>query len=153
MLLAEYSAELVRGVILYAPTDRVGGGFPDGGFAWTHDGQPVPLGPLPVVHVAGPVLAIAGGTDEVWASYLAAPALRTSLDGAHPDQHHVVLAYRDAGHLVGTFPYYPSPVRLVHPVTKRLSSLGGSRPADEAARADGYPKVLAFLNELATVTR
>jgi hypothetical protein len=57
--------------------------------------------------------------------------------------------YPGSGHGVGGFPYVPTAVARVHPVSGERVLLGGSRPADEAARADGWPKVLAFLAELA----
>jgi dienelactone hydrolase len=149
VLLAEFYPELVRGVILYAPTQRVNVGFPDLGTAWTRGNQPVPGGPLPVAHVAGPVLAIAGGADKVWLSGPAATDLKVALDAAHTNVRHEVLLYAAAGHGVGSFPYYPGPTRPVHPVLRRPILLGGSREANESARADGYPKMLTFLTGLA----
>src|SRR5258705_242652 len=68
LLLAESYPDLVRGAILYAPNDSVGSSFPGGGNAWTNGGVPVPQTTIPVTHVAGMVLAIAGGEDRFWRS-------------------------------------------------------------------------------------
>jgi hypothetical protein len=37
---------------------------------------------------------------------------------------------------------------VIHPVTGELIALGGARPANAAARRDGWPKVLEFLDQL-----
>jgi dienelactone hydrolase len=68
------------------------------------------------------------------------------LDDAHTTAAHHALVYQGSGHGVGTFPYLPTGVALVDPVTGKYLVLGGTRAADEAARADGWPKVLAFLD-------
>jgi dienelactone hydrolase len=59
-----------------------------------------------------------------------------------------VLVYPQAGHGVGTFPFQPAGTTLIHPVTGGLIALGGTRPANAAARRDGWPKVLEFLDQL-----
>jgi dienelactone hydrolase len=148
MLLAEFFPELVRGVILYAPTDRANAGFPDGAAGWTVHQQPVPVGPLAVDQISQPVLAIAGGVDLLWPSSSAAGELKRALDAAHPGVRHEVLVYPDAGHGVGTYPYIPRAVAPVHPLTQEPVRLGGSRPTNEWARADGYPKMLSFLEDI-----
>jgi dienelactone hydrolase len=149
MLLAEFSPELVRGVILYAPTDRANAGFPDGAAGWTVHQQPVPVGPLPVDRVSQPVLAIAGGADLLWPSGSAAVELKRALDAAHAGVRHELLLYPDAGHGVGTYPYIPRAITPLHPLTQQPIRLGGSRTTNEWARADGYPKVLRFLDDVA----
>ncbi len=45
-------------------------------------------------------------------------------------------------------PFQPAGTTLIHPVTGGLIALGGTRPADAAARRDGWPKVLEFLDQL-----
>jgi dienelactone hydrolase len=145
LLLAEYYPDLIRGAILYAPNDAVGAGFPGGGNAWTNGGVPVPQTTIPVAHVAGPVLAIAGDDDQVWGSAAHAQRIMQHLDDAHATVAYQALVYPGAGHLVGTFPYLANGTSLVHPVTHATTVLGGTRTADAAARSDGWPKVLAFL--------
>jgi hypothetical protein len=63
----------------------------------------------------------------------------------YPDQH---LAYPDAGHLIGP-PYVPTTVRdIKHNVTGGYFALGGTPKGSAFARADHWPKVLAFLDQL-----
>ena len=66
LLAAEHFPGLIRGVVLYAPSERVNIGFPSGGLAWTLGGKPLPGGAIPAGHVAGPVLALAGMDDGIW---------------------------------------------------------------------------------------
>jgi dienelactone hydrolase len=143
LLLAESYPDLVRGAILYAPNDTVWPGFPNGGNAWTIGGVPVPRTAIPVTHVAGPVLAIAGGEDRVWRSAGQAQRIMQRLDDAHVTAAHQALVYPDAGHGVGSFPYLAA--GTISPGTDVARTLGGTRDADAAARSDGWPKVLAFL--------
>ncbi|MDH6139638.1 hypothetical protein P3T35_001638 [Kitasatospora sp. GP30] len=42
-------------------------------------------------------------------------------------------------------PYLPEGTLVVHPVTKDLEDLGGTRAGDAAAQVAGWPKVLALL--------
>ena len=53
-----------------------------------------------------------------------------------------VLAYADAGHLV-----FGPPIGPEEPFYERLGMLGGSVEGNAAARADGWPRVVAFLQE------
>jgi len=145
LLLAESYPDLVRGAILYAPNDSVWPGFPGGGNAWTNGGAPVPRTAIPVTHVTGPVLAIAGGEDRVWRSVPQSQQIMRHLDDAHLAAAHEALAYPDAGHGVGSFPYLAEGTSWVDPVTHVARPLGGTREANAAARSDGWPKVLAFL--------
>jgi dienelactone hydrolase len=105
----------------------------------------VPRTAIPVTHVAGPVLAIAGGEDRVWPSTPQAQQIMRRLDDAHVTAAHQALVYPDAGHGVGSFPYLAAGTSAIHPVTHVARTLGGTRDADAAARSDGWPKVLAFL--------
>jgi dienelactone hydrolase len=70
------------------------------------------------------------------------------LDAHHFGHPHQALVFPQAGHGVGTFPFQPAGTALVHPVTGGLIALGGTRPANAAARRDGWPKVLEFLAQL-----
>jgi hypothetical protein len=51
-----------------------------------------------------------------------------------------VLSYDDAGHAV-----FGIPVSKTDAHYKQLASLGGSADGNNAARADSWPKVVAFL--------
>jgi dienelactone hydrolase len=145
LLLAQSYPGLFRGAILYAPNDAVWPGFPNGGNAWTKGGAAVPRTAIPVTHVAGPVLAIAGGQDQVWPSATHAQRIMQRLDDARVTTAHQALVYPDAGHGVGSFPYLAAGTSQISAGTDVAKSLGGTRQADAAARSDGWPKVLAFL--------
>jgi dienelactone hydrolase len=70
------------------------------------------------------------------------------VDGTRDRFAHQALVYPGAGHGVGTVPYLAQGTRLRHPATGDVIVLGGSRSADAAARAQGWPKVLNFLAAL-----
>ncbi|MFC7483467.1 acyl-CoA thioester hydrolase/BAAT C-terminal domain-containing protein [Luedemannella flava] len=150
LLLANDHPDLIRGTVLYAPNDKVESSFPAGGDAWTRGGKPLKEGTdIPVDRVAGPVLAIAGSRDRVWYSDPAAREIMRRLDAVPGALAHHLLTYPEAGHGVGTLPYLPSGVRMVHPVTQEILEMGGTRAADEAARRDSWPLVLKFLAAIA----
>ena len=58
---------------------------------------------------------------------------------------HQALIYPGAGHGVGTFPYLAAGIRDWSALTGRALDHGGTRAADAAAKAQGWPKTLAFL--------
>jgi dienelactone hydrolase len=148
MLLGADFPELVDGVVVYAPTSRAGPGLPDGA-AWTRAGRPVAAGsPIPVERLDGPILLLAGGDDKLWTSALYAREITDRLDAHRFGHSHRALVYPQAGHGLGTFPFVAAGTILVHPISGQLLALGGTRPADAAARRDGWPKVLAFLARL-----
>src|SRR5206468_3420673 len=73
---AQYFPDVFHGAVLYAPNSVAWPSFPDRhGDAWTLDGKPVPLAPIPVDHVSGPVYAFAGAQDHVWSSVASADAI------------------------------------------------------------------------------
>jgi dienelactone hydrolase len=148
MLLGAYFPELVDGVVVYAPSSRAGPGFPNGA-AWTRAGRPIAAGsPIPVERLDGPILLLAGGDDKLWTSALSAKEITDRLDAHRFGHSHRALVYPQAGHGVGTFPFVAAGTTLVHPISGQLLALGGTRPADAAARRDGWPKMLAFLARL-----
>jgi dienelactone hydrolase len=115
-----------------------------GGNAWTWHGSPLPQGVIPLDHVDGPVLAIAGAQDQLWYSQTWARQIMTELDRDHDRFPHQALTYQGSGHGVGTFPYLATGVRF--PTTSGvILEHGGTRAGDAAARAQGWPKTLAFL--------
>ncbi len=149
LLLAQDFPDLIHGAVLYSPTAVIHGGYPDtSSNAWTLAGAPVPQTMIPVDHISGPVLAIAGADDAVWQSATAAPLIVRNLDDAHDRYPHQALVYPHAGHNVGTFPYLAQGTHTVHPLTGTLISLGGTRPGSAAAQAQGWPTVLALLASL-----
>jgi dienelactone hydrolase len=61
---------------------------------------------------------------------------------AHPVAH---LRYPGAGHAGVGVPGTPAPTEVRHPVDGASYALGGMPAANAAARADSWPRVLAFL--------
>jgi dienelactone hydrolase len=149
MLVGAYYPELTNGVVVYAPTSTAAAGFPSGGAAWTRAGRPIAAGsPIPVERLDGPILLLAGADDQVWQSARFVQELTDRLDAQRFGHPHQALVYPQAGHGVGTFPFQPAGTTLIHPVTGGLIALGGTRPANAAARRDGWPQVLEFLARL-----
>jgi len=149
MLTAIHSGGRVRAVVAAVPGNVVAGSWPPGGPAWLLGGRALPYmahsGPesedpaalIPVERVPGPILLVAAGTDRVWPSADMARALSGRLR-EHGDAHgHTVLEYPDAGHSLGyLIPRLPPgllPPDLV------------DEPADQAARADAWPRVVDFI--------
>jgi dienelactone hydrolase len=148
LLLAQHYPDLIHGVIVYSPSDRTNLGFPNGGTAWTDHGHPIDLGTIPLDHVNGPLLAIAGAQDKLWGSVLAVQEIMGQLDLDHDHFVHQSLIYQGAGHGVGTFPYLSGSTQSRSPVTGQLLTLGGSRAGNAAAKEQGWLKALAFLADL-----
>ncbi len=95
---------------------------------------------IPVERIAGPILLVSGQADTLWPSTEMANRVERRLrDNGFP--HAVThLAYPDAGHAV-----FGAPVRADTPGLERVLSVGGTIDGLVAARADGWPRVLAFL--------
>lgn len=151
LLLAQNFPSLVHGAVLYAPSARVNGAFPVyvDGDAWTLGGRSLDSDELiPVDHVSGPVLAIAGDDDQVWPSATSATLIVRELDQAHNRYPHQALVVPHAGHAVAGYPYSPRGTHILHPVVAQVLWLGGTRQANEAAQVQGWSKVLSLLNSL-----
>lgn len=141
------------------------------GSSWTADGQPLdyvrydlsqgftsiyklyldslPSAPasaeIPVERIAGPVLMISGAADSLWPSAEMANRVERRLQ-ANGFAHAVTnIAYADAGHAA-----FGPPVRADTPGLERALTVGGTIDGLVAARADGWPRVLAFLREALT---
>ncbi|MGW9209344.1 acyl-CoA thioesterase/BAAT N-terminal domain-containing protein [Embleya sp. NPDC055664] len=148
LLLAQNHPDLVHGAIVYAPSTRVYAGF-SGGPAWTKDGGPIAEEHIPLDRIDGPVLAIAGTDDRLWPAADSARAIVDELGARGSPYPHRALIFPDAGHGVGTHPYVAAGTRPTHPVTKGPLDLGGTRAANAAAQAQGWPQVVALLASLA----
>lgn len=154
MLTAIHSPVRVRGVVATVPGNVVAGSWPPGGPAWLLGGQPLPYvahsGPdcenadtlIPVERVPGPVLLVAAGADRVWPSADMARALSRRLR-EHGDPHgHTILEYPAAGHSLGyLLPQLPAGL-LPQDITDNA--------ADQAARADAWPRAVTFIRHLRT---
>jgi dienelactone hydrolase len=134
---------LVRGVATCSGSDRNQGGTPDG-FAWTLGGKPLPLGPIPVEQIGGPVIAFAGGKDDVWSAVEYARSI-AARGRSHGRLDIVAQIYPRAGHGVGCLtPNIPlSSTILVGPGA--YADRGGTPAANEASAAASWPILLRFL--------
>jgi len=94
---------------------------------------------IPVERISSPLLLICGEADSLWPSCPMAEQILSRLKSkGRPAAS--VLRYRDAGHAVlGT------PVDLSSPNYAALAQFGGTAAGNAAARADGWPKIIAFL--------
>lgn len=94
---------------------------------------------IPVERARAAVMLVCGEAETMWPACPMSRdlAARAAGRGGPPV---AVLAYRDAGHLV-----FGPPVPRSSPFYKRLDMLGGTVEGNAAARADGWPRVVAFL--------
>lgn len=146
LLLADHFPDLIHGAVLCAPGASATNSYPkDDGYAWTYQGKPVEVGPIPVDRVSGPVLAIAGGADLVWESRLSAQGILRELDDAHDKYPHEAVIVPNAGHGVSGVPYLSIGTHGVHPVSGQPIDLGGTRAANDLALRQGWAKTLALL--------
>jgi hypothetical protein len=101
---------------------------------------------IPYERMHGPVLAIAGGADEMWPSFIGAEQIRRRLvEHGKADQVEIHV-YPGAGHMVsrvGTGSALSSFV--FHPVAKDFEATGGLPNANCEGSYDAWEKVLAFL--------
>lgn len=91
---------------------------------------------ISIEKMAAPTLLICGEEDNLWPACPMADMLKER----NPDI--TVLAYPDAGHAVFGLPLPEDSAKLL-----LLAQLGGSAEGNNAARKDGWPKVLKFLKE------
>ena len=101
-----------------------------------------PEAAIRVERIKGPVLLISGKADQLWPSNPMSNAVMARLDAHHFAFPHRHLTYDDAGHAaVGP------PLASNSPNLPRLAALGGSPAGNQAARSDGWPKVLTFFDD------
>lgn len=94
---------------------------------------------IPVERIRAPILLVCGEADTLWPSCPMARQIEARLaERGRPPA--VLLAYPDAGHTV-----LGPPVDKAAPNYNRLAALGGTADGAAAARADAWPKVIAFL--------
>lgn len=162
----------VRAAVAAVPSQVAWQGF-DWSFApvntssWSEGGKPVPYLPITtagwngdvygptladaakhpeaaiaVERIAGPVLLLCGEEDSLWPSCPMARAAKARRDAAGDGLTTTLLAYRDAGHF-GVGPPVPSGAD----VPAMITMFGGSKEGNVAARADGWPRTIAFLKQ------
>ncbi|MFJ9150288.1 acyl-CoA thioesterase/bile acid-CoA:amino acid N-acyltransferase family protein [Streptomyces sp. NPDC102270] len=140
-LMAQYYPDLVRDAVVYMPSRNTNRAYYRGCFscgrgqaAWTKNDKGLQLIPIPLDHVRGTVLAIAGGDDPVWGSLPSAESIAQERNAT--GHKHKALLYPKAGHAVADFPYLPG---------GGGGHLGGTRTANARAKADSWPHVLQLL--------
>lgn len=138
------------------------------GSSWSADGAPLPYTPydlsngftsifnlyrdslpgepadseIPVEAIAGPVMLVSGEADGLWPSTEMARRIEQRLKDRGFAYPVVNLSYPDAGHAV-----FGPPMAADTPGLQNILSLGGTIDGLVAARADGWPRALAFLRE------
>lgn len=104
---------------------------------------------IPVEKINGPVLLISGKEDRVWDSTLYADLTCFRMkkrQNVYPCEH---LSYDGAGHSI-SFPYIPTTVegfRSTHPVSGKITEIGGNTEDIATANADSWTQVLDFLDK------
>jgi dienelactone hydrolase len=151
-------------VVAYAPSNVVIRGCCDAStpFAWTVGGHPIATLPqrgrggtmldveraeIKVEHIHGPIFLVSGKDDGVWdSSYMAGRIVARLRDAKFPYPVES-LTYDHAGHAVGR-PYL-STMSLkgqLTPNNPRPLNMGGTPAGTAKARADSWPKMLAFVD-------
>jgi hypothetical protein len=176
LLVATRRPEL-RAVVAGVPSSVVWPGIKFGTLrtdsSWTLDGRPLPTLPygpfrfrmllgdigvvyregmtklsshadaeIPIEKIKAPVLLICGEDDTLWPSCQMSRQLKARAE-KHDGPPVKLLAYPDAGHLgVG------APLEEGDPLLANLDFLGGTKDGNNAARADGWPKILGFVRRV-----
>jgi dienelactone hydrolase len=102
---------------------------------------------IPVEAAPCPMLFVSGDDDAMWPS---GPMAEIAIDRArqhgtpYPTLH---LHYRESGHICAGVPGTPIFTEVRHPLTGGFYSFGGTRAGNAQARADSWPRVLAFLRD------
>lgn len=110
------------------------------------DSQMVEHATIAVERTQGPILMISGKEDHMSSPMLAEIAEQRAkhCNFAFGIEH---LSYPGAGHLL-TLPYLPTTIRQSrHPIRHIDVDYGGTPSGDAFARADSWPKVIAFLRQ------
>ena len=166
LLVASRHPEL-HAVVAGAPSAAVWPGIDftgrDTGSSWTLRGRPLPYlryGPaatsmfdgyktglatlpehrdaaIPVTRIKAKVLLVCGRSDTLWPSCPMAEQVQRAIGPTV-----TILAYEDAGHAV-----FGPPIQVRAAAFHSLGSLGGTPEGNNGARADAWPKVLAFLGD------
>jgi hypothetical protein len=101
---------------------------------------------IPVERISAPILLICGEADALWPSCAMARQVRDRAR-RHGRPPVTLLAYPDAGHSVLGQPWPAG-----SPAIERLGRSGGTNGGNNAARAHGWPRILAFLNSALKAT-
>lgn len=158
-LLGVHYPQLVHAVVALVPSNHAICGIPRFtgqahlsciGPAWTVRGQAIryssyatpagPPAPIADQRINGSIFLDCGGLDQLWPSCPMATAIVAQLHAHHSTHQVTLLEYHSGGHGVGSLlPYLPSYNPLLD---------GDRADPDQRARADGWPRLLAFLANL-----
>lgn len=94
---------------------------------------------IPIERARAEMLLVCGEAETMWPACPMARQL-AARSKVRSGPAVTVLAYKDAGHFV-----FGPPIARDHPFYSRLGAYGGSVAGNAAARADGWPRVVAFL--------
>ncbi|QHL90504.1 prolyl oligopeptidase family serine peptidase [Sphingomonas changnyeongensis] len=99
---------------------------------------------IPVERARARLLLVCGEAETMWPACPMSRMVdaRSRRQGGPPV---TLLAYKDAGHFV-----FGPPVAPGEPFYRRLDAYGGTVAGNAAARADSWPKVIAFLKQPAS---
>ena len=124
----------------YAPFSSMAKG---GIYALYNDALPAiaqhPDAVIPVERIEARVMLVCGEADSLWPSCPMADQVQARLKAAGRPAA-TLLRYPNAGHAVLGLPVEPS-----NPNYSHLGALGGTAEGNAAARADAWPKIIAFL--------
>lgn len=144
LLLGTVYTDLVHGVLACTPSASVQPAYPPGN-AWTYGGKPVPLGPIAVERINGPVRATGGGQDDLGSARAVEEIVRRARRYGRRDI--VGHIYPKAGHSVGcTIPYLP--LAAFDLGRRMFLPSGGTQAGNAHARAASWPRLLHFLATL-----
>jgi dienelactone hydrolase len=144
LLIAATYPDLVRGVVSCTGSADVLAANPGPGDAWTLGGQAIPLGPIPVEKIAGPVVAFGAGADAVGPSASAVEEI-VNRARAHGRRDIVGHIYPHAGHGTGcVIPNIPQRQDYqVGPAT--YQARGGTVVSNALAAIASWPIVMRFI--------
>jgi dienelactone hydrolase len=163
LLLGVHDPDQVGGVIATSPSSVVNTGLPDVNQpAWTLHGTPVPFVPfsefkqpsppdipaaiIPIEQIRGPILLVCGEDDHLWPSCDYVDAMTNRFAAGRKSLPPTVLRYAAGGHLVDQLVANTPEWMTVGPTQYGTLDRGGAPSVDATARADAWPRLLAFLD-------
>lgn len=111
------------------------------------DPRDVDQATIAVERTKGPILMFSGEADALWPSTPLAEVAVARARAARlrwPVEH---ISYGQAGHGCVRVPGHAQPTSIMHPVIGKPVKLGGTRPANAAATADAWARVIPFLHQ------
>ncbi len=101
---------------------------------------------IPVENSKAAFLLIGNPHDGVWPSQMLSKIAIDRLKAHKHPRSFEILSYDQGGHMLISYPYYPTTLRKFYlPTIKVWEGLGGTAEAAARAAADSWPKVMEFL--------